>query len=98
GASRDRRIAAIAALAVLGLFLLVTEAHPLWFGGHSTGPRLLVPALPLLAPFAAFAYERWPRATAALASISTAHALATTAVTLTVHESVKNPLFSQIYP
>ena len=98
GASRDRRIAAAAALAILAAFLVVTGMHPLWFGGCSTGPRLLVPALALLAPFAAIAYERWPRATAALASISTVNALATAAVSLTAPENVVNPLVQEVYP
>lgn len=96
--AREQRIAAGAALAVFAAFVLVTAMHPLWHGGFSAGPRLLVPGLALLAPFAARAYERWPKTTAALASISTAHALAVTAFAVTVDEKVPNPLFTLVYP
>jgi hypothetical protein len=54
-----------------------------WWGGDSSGPRYLVPGLALLAPWAARAFERWPRATAVLALVSLANALAVTAVSTT---------------
>jgi hypothetical protein len=94
----ERRLAAALALALLAFFLVLTGVHPVWWGGYTTGPRLLVPGFVLLAPFAAEAYARWPKTTAALASISTAHAIAGTFVSVSVVDTVRNPLFQAIYP
>lgn len=59
---RDDRLTHFAGFALFGfgvLFLLqIGWANPT--GGHSAGPRYLIPALPLLAPGIAAAWERWP--------------------------------------
>jgi hypothetical protein len=43
------------------LVLLVNLSYPEWTGGWSTGPRFLLPALPLLFVAAAAALAAWPR-------------------------------------
>ena len=53
------RVAAGAILAVLCSFLWINASYYYWEGGWSTGPRLLVPMLPLCCLALAFA---WPRA------------------------------------
>ncbi len=53
------RIAAAAILAVLCSFLWINASYYYWDGGWSTGPRHLVPMLPLCCLALAFA---WPRA------------------------------------
>src|SRR5581483_7499683 len=79
-------------------FLAMTALHHGWWGGYSTGPRYLVPALPLLVPFAARAFERWPKLASALAAISFANAVAIAAVSVSVHELERNPLRDDIWP
>ncbi|MBI3724091.1 hypothetical protein HY251_09090 [bacterium] len=96
--SRDRRIAAAVALGFFALTIALTSTQPGWWGGKSSGPRYLVPALPLLAPFAARAWQRWPNGTAALAGASLSNALAVLWVTLTAsQEDFRSPLFQWIY-
>jgi hypothetical protein len=95
---RDRRIAAGAALALFLLVLLTTAAHPFWWGGFAAGPRLLIPGLALLAPFAARALERWPHPTLVLGTVSVANALACSAVALTIREDVGSPLVDAVWP
>ena len=53
------RIAAGAILVVLCSFLWINASYVYWNGGWSTGPRLLVPMLPLCCLALAFA---WPEA------------------------------------
>ena len=52
------RVAAGAILVVLCSFLWINASYYYWWGGWSTGPRLLVPMLPLCCLALAFA---WPR-------------------------------------
>jgi hypothetical protein len=105
-----RRVLAGVALWTLLVFIAVTMVHPVWWGGWTTGPRLLVPGLALLAPFAARALERWPKTTAALASISVCHAIATLLFSILIPEimdgnplgvpkdDLANPLLAIVYP
>lgn len=93
-----RRLLACGAVALALGTLAVVAQHPIWWGGHATGPRHLVPAMIVLAPFAAPALLWWPRCTGALAIVSAAHTLSALMVTTTVHEAVRNPLFDAIYP
>ncbi|HEY3107862.1 MAG TPA: hypothetical protein VGL23_03870 [Chloroflexota bacterium] len=53
-ASAGQRGAAVAAGAVVGLFLLYNSSYYLPMGGQSSGPRFLLPALPFLALGLAF--------------------------------------------
>ena len=53
------RVVAAAILGVLCSFLWINASYYYWWGGWSTGPRLLVPMLPLCCLALAFA---WPRA------------------------------------
>jgi hypothetical protein len=56
---QSRRVAAAAILVVLCLFLSINAGFYAWYAGSSTGPRYLVPMLPLCCLPLAFA---WPRA------------------------------------
>lgn len=46
---RDHRPEVIVSLAIVASILLFNSASKMWFGGHSVGPRYLIPALPFLA-------------------------------------------------
>ena len=59
GREPSTRVAAGAILFVLCSFLWINASYYYWDGGWSTGPRLLVPILPLCCLALAFA---WPRA------------------------------------
>jgi hypothetical protein len=50
--------------------LLYNASYYLPFGGHTPGPRFLVPLLPFLALPLAGAFRSWPRVTAAAAAVS----------------------------
>lgn len=71
-AGRRREAAAIAAAAAALLFLNACYGDSIayWGGGTSLGPRLLIPALPLLALPLGFAARGYPRAFLALALAS----------------------------
>jgi hypothetical protein len=66
--------------AVLAFFVLFALTFNGWHGGWAVGPRYLVPALPFLALPAVFAFRRFPRTAAALATASAAIGLLVTAV------------------
>ena len=46
---RGRRPELVVSLVVVASILLFNSASKMWFGGHSVGPRYLIPALPFLA-------------------------------------------------
>ncbi len=46
---RPRRPELVVSLAIVASILLFNSASKMWFGGHSVGPRYLIPALPFLA-------------------------------------------------
>jgi hypothetical protein len=92
GFASRKQLAAGLALATFAGFFAVNALHHGWWGGFTTGPRYLVPGLPLLAPFAAEAFARFRAASVVLAAISLANALATLAVSVSVHERVPIPL------
>jgi hypothetical protein len=56
--AKHRAIAWLAGVVVAG-HVVVTSAHPHWWGGHSFGPRLLADTLPWLALLATIGVERW---------------------------------------
>jgi hypothetical protein len=64
-----RREAGLAGGLALGL-LLYNASYYLPFGGHTPGPRFLVPLLPFLALPLAAAFRSWPRVTVAAAAVS----------------------------
>jgi hypothetical protein len=55
---------------VIGIAFFVLNAGYFDYWGGFPGPRFLVPALPFVAVGLAAAFERWPRATTALALVS----------------------------
>ena len=68
--SRSERLTKTAALFASAVLLALAAAYWGWHGNEGWGPRLIVPALPLLAPLAAVQLERWGRiATVAVVSI-----------------------------
>jgi hypothetical protein len=97
---RDRRTRAFAgaALLIFAAWLLMNAAYQTWWGGRTTGPRFLVPALVLFGPFVGSAFERAPRLCFALLGISVANYVAITAVSYSVRAIVANPLLDVIYP
>ncbi|HVS30445.1 MAG TPA: hypothetical protein VMS98_03225 [Thermoanaerobaculia bacterium] len=64
-----RRLAAAGSLAATAVVLVLAAAYWGWHGNEGWGPRLILPAIPLLAPFAAAGLERW-RASPAIALIA----------------------------
>jgi len=59
--SHDHRLAigAISALGVLGGLIAISAGWWAWYGIHGWGPRLIVPAIPLLACVAAVQIAQW---------------------------------------
>ena len=97
---REHRTRAFAAAALL-LFmtwLLMNATYNYWWGGRTTGPRFLIPAVVLFGPMIAVAFERVPRICAALCAVSVANYFAIAAVSHSVPATVANPLFDRIYP
>ena len=79
-------------------FLLLNAAFNGWHGGHSFGPRYLVPAVPFLALPLAPVLARWPRLSVALATLSAALMLLGTAVTAQVPAKIAHPLTEFLIP
>lgn len=68
--SRTDRLTKAAALLASTVLLLLAAAYWGWHGNEGWGPRLVLPAIPLLAPLAAVQVERWGKAaTVALVSL-----------------------------
>jgi hypothetical protein len=90
--SRETRDEAWLCAAIFAVFLAVNAAFTRWHGGFTFGPRYLIPALPFLALGLAPAFQKLPRATAALAGVSVALMLLATAVNPQVPNPEKNPV------
>ncbi len=60
--SRTDRLARAAAFFASAVLLALAAAYWGWHGNEGWGPRLILPAIPLLAPLAAVQLERWGRA------------------------------------
>lgn len=60
--SRTDRLARIAVFSASAVLLALAAAYWGWHGNEGWGPRLILPAIPLLAPLAAVQLERWGRA------------------------------------
>jgi hypothetical protein len=90
--NRETRHEAWLCAAIVVVFLGVNAAFDRWHGGFTFGPRYLIPALPFLALGLAPAFQKLPRATAALAGVSGALMLLATAVNPQVPNPEKNPV------
>jgi len=69
-ATRDRRVHAVSALAVLVALLVVNAGYAVWDGGAAWGPRHLTAALPFTALAALPAVARWPTMAGVLVVVS----------------------------
>ena len=68
--SRSDRLAKAASLLASAALLALAAAYWGWHGNEGWGPRLILPAIPLLAPLAAVQLERWSGiATVAIVSL-----------------------------
>jgi hypothetical protein len=96
--SPDRRLRAlaVAAPALLALYLGLNACYRVWWGGATTGPRFSVPALPLLAPLVGLGVLRAPRLGAALLAVSVAEQLAIASVSVLAHERAPVPLLDPV--
>ena len=59
GSDAPRRLAAVASLAATAVLLATAASWWAWHGVGGWGPRLLVPSVPLLAPWAALVAAEW---------------------------------------
>jgi hypothetical protein len=97
----NTRVAAVGILAVLCSFLLINASYYYWQGGGSTGPRHLVPILPLGCLALAFAWPRsfWARTvTLALLAASLVLSLICAATNMFAPGEFSNPLFEFLLP
>lgn len=93
-----RRAEMLLCLAVFATFLLMNAAFNGWHGGHSTGPRYLIPALPFLALPLAPVFARLTRLAVPLAVASAAIMFLVTAVDVQVSSRVPNPIVDHLLP
>ncbi|CAN5842415.1 hypothetical protein BH18ACI5_BH18ACI5_18910 [soil metagenome] len=93
-----RRVYVTFALCTLAAWLLLNASYFTWTGGYTTGPRFIVPALVLLAPLIAAAWQRWPLITTILLCCSALNQFAIAAVWMQANDNYLNPLAQVIYP
>lgn len=95
------RVAAGAILLVLCSFLWINASYHYWNGGWSTGPRHLVPMLPVCCLALAFAWPRafWAR-TAALVFLAASLILSLVCATsgMFAPSRLRNPLVDSLFP
>jgi hypothetical protein len=95
------RVAAGAILAVLCSFLWINASYYYWDGGNSTGPRHLVPMLPLCCLALAFARPRtlWARkVTLVLLAASLVLSLVCAVAGMFAPSDIRNPLVDCLLP
>ncbi|MCK6485710.1 MAG: hypothetical protein HUU22_14955 [Phycisphaerae bacterium] len=93
-----RRAEMLLCLAVFATLWLMNAAFNGWHGGHSTGPRYLIPALPFLALPLALVFARLKWLAAPLAVVSAAIMFFVTAVDVQVSSRVPNPIIDHLLP
>lgn len=96
--AKTLRVYAVTAVSVLVLWLLLNASYRVWWGGYTSGPRLIIPALALLAPLIGLGVQRFPRAGFTLLTISAVNQLAITGVWVRLSEDYSDPLRQVIYP
>jgi hypothetical protein len=95
------RVAAAAILFVICSFLWINASYYYWNGGWSTGPRLLVPMLPLCCLALAFAWPRafWARTvTLVLLAASLVLSLVCAVAGMFAPSDIRNPLVDSLLP
>ena len=95
------RIAAVTVILVICSFLWINASYYMWWGGWSTGPRHLVPMLPICCLPLAFACPRtFPGLiiTTALLGASLVLALICAVADITAPENFGNPLVDYLLP
>ena len=92
------RVYALAALSVLMLWLLLNASYRVWWGGYTSGPRLIIPALVLLAPLIGIGLQRFPWPGFVLLAVSAVNYFAITGVWVRLSEDYSDPLGQVIYP
>jgi len=90
--TRRRRPEALLFAGCCLILWLINSSFNHWHGGFSIGPRYLIPVLPFLALPLASAFARLPKITMAVAFISIALLLTTTAVDAQPPLAFSNPL------
>lgn len=79
-------------------FLLANSSYNNWDGGWTIGPRYLIPALPFLSLPLALLFEKFPRATSAVAGLSVTIMLLATVVDPQPTWMIQNPLTQYTLP
>ena len=95
------RVAAGAILAVVCSFLWINASYVYWEGGWSTGPRHLVPMLPLCCLSLAFAWPRafWARTVAlVLLAWSLVMSMISAVAGMFVPSDIRNPIVDFLLP
>jgi len=95
---RGMRAEAALFVAIFAGFLVMNSAVNHWHSGWSIGPRYLIPAIPFLSLPLTLVFERLPRLTLAVASISGAILLLVTAVDPQPYVGIGSPLKDYILP
>ncbi len=98
---RRTRVPAIAILLVICSFLWINASYHYWHGGWSTGPRHLVPVLPLSCLALAFAWPRalWARTvTLVLLAVSLVLSLICAVAGMFAPSKFRNPIVDFLLP
>ncbi len=93
-----RRGLAATCTLVPAAFIAVNSSWVFWSGGLTSGPRFLIPAIPVLMIAVARAMVVHPHTAWTLAFVSAANAFAIAAVHIAVPDAHASPLTSDIYP
>ena len=88
----------VLAAAIVAIYLLQVSAFNGWHGGSAIGPRYLMPLVPFLGLGLVPAFQRLPRLTAALATVSVTIMLGVTAIDPQVDVEIANPLREYYWP
>jgi hypothetical protein len=92
------RIYTAVAVGTFVCWLLLNASYRVWWGGYTAGPRLIVPALVLLAPLVGIGIQRFPIAGFILLGISVVNYFAIASVWVRLNEAYFDPLTQVIYP
>jgi hypothetical protein len=83
---------------VVAVYLLQVSSFNGWHGGSAIGPRYLMPVVPFLGLGLVPAFQRLPKLTGSLATLSVAIMLCVTAIDPQVDVKIQNPLGEYYWP